>query len=204
MLGVPSVGAERLTTTYAAGVGGLGWPSHDEGAWSAADVPRSVIAAARRGDHAAFAVIVERHDDRLRALAFHLLQDREAMRDVLQDAYVKAYLGLPAFRGEADLGTWLYRIVYTTCLNHLRSASRRPCAADGDPARAIALSAASVDPVDDVHSALDLARRASWGWGTGGRCGSGSRRRRSSWAGRGRSTRDAARRYRSSAPVPAD
>ncbi|MEI6726986.1 MAG: sigma factor, partial [Actinomycetes bacterium] len=72
----------------------------------------TAIAQARRGDHGAFAALVTHYDDRLRALAFHLLGDPEATRDALQDAYVKAYVGLPGFRGESEIGTWLHRIVY--------------------------------------------------------------------------------------------
>ncbi len=87
-----------------------------------------MIAQARRGDHGAFTALVAHYDDRLRALAFHVLGDPDATRDALQDAYVKAYVGLPGFRGESEIGTWLHRIVYTTCLNHLRSTSRRPLA----------------------------------------------------------------------------
>jgi RNA polymerase sigma-70 factor, ECF subfamily len=56
----------------------------------------------------------------LRALAFRLLGDREAMDDVLQEAYAKAFRALPRFRGEAATGTWLYRIVYNVCLDELR------------------------------------------------------------------------------------
>jgi RNA polymerase sigma-70 factor, ECF subfamily len=71
-----------------------------------------------------FAQLVAEHDRPLRALAFRLLGDREAMDDVLQEAYTKAFRALPRFRGEAAAGTWLYRIVYNTCLDHLRRERR--------------------------------------------------------------------------------
>jgi len=67
-----------------------------------------------------FAAIVAANDDRLRALAYHLLDSREAMDDVLQEVYLKAYRGLPAFRGDSALATRLYRITYTTCMDRLR------------------------------------------------------------------------------------
>ena len=72
------------------------------------------------GDADRFAEIVAEHDRPLRALAFRLLGDREAMDDVLQEAYAKAFRALPRFRGEAATGTWLYRIVYNACLDQLR------------------------------------------------------------------------------------
>ena len=85
------------------------------------DVDRLVVARARRGDHRAFAQIVDHYDDRLRGLAYRLLGDRDRMDDVLQEAYVKAFRSLPRFKGESALGTWLYRIVYNACIDDLRS-----------------------------------------------------------------------------------
>ena len=74
---------------------------------------------------AAFMEMVRRHDPGLRMLAYRLLQDRTEMDDAMQDAYLKAFRGLPRFRGEAQARTWLYRIVYNTCLGLLRSRRRR-------------------------------------------------------------------------------
>ncbi|HVM10314.1 MAG TPA: sigma-70 family RNA polymerase sigma factor [Acidimicrobiales bacterium] len=86
-----------------------------------------------------FTSLVRAYDDRLRALAFRLLGDRDRMDDVLQEAYVKAYCAQAQFTGDADPGTWLYRIVYNACLDDLRSRKRRPTEPLGDrdlPARA--------------------------------------------------------------------
>lgn len=83
-----------------------------------------LLDAARLGDHRAFAELVRRHDDQMRALAWSILRDRGAMDDALQDAYLKAYRNLERFRGESALSTWLHRIVYRTCLDHVRR--RRP------------------------------------------------------------------------------
>ena len=71
-----------------------------------------------------FAHLVAEHDRPLRALAFRLLGDRDAMDDVLQEAYAKAFQALPRFRGEAAAGTWLSRIVYNACLDQLRRERR--------------------------------------------------------------------------------
>ncbi|HEU5082691.1 MAG TPA: sigma-70 family RNA polymerase sigma factor [Acidimicrobiales bacterium] len=92
-----------------------------------------LLDAARAGDHAAFTALLRRHDDQMRALAWSVLRDRTAMDDVLQDAYLKAYRNLDRFRGESRFSTWLHRIVYRTCLDHLRR--RRPTTAldDVDP-----------------------------------------------------------------------
>lgn len=80
------------------------------------------LASLLRGDRAAFGRLVAIYDERLRALAYHLLGSREAMDDALQETYLAAYRGLSGFRGDSSLGTWLYRITYTTCLQRLRKA----------------------------------------------------------------------------------
>jgi RNA polymerase sigma-70 factor, ECF subfamily len=92
------------------------------------------------------ASVIEANDRNLRGLAFRLLGDRDAMDDVLQDAYAKAYRGIARFRGESAASTWLYRIVYNACLDELRR--RRP--ADQLPADAHA-------PSDDLDLRIDLA-----------------------------------------------
>lgn len=89
------------------------------------EIDELVVARARRGDQDAFAGVVAHYDHRLRALAFRLLGDRDRMDDVLQEVYVKAFRSLPRFKGDAALGTWLYRITYNACMDELR---RRPAA----------------------------------------------------------------------------
>jgi RNA polymerase sigma-70 factor (ECF subfamily) len=111
--------------------------------------PATVVtteAAPRPGDHTGFAALVAAHDDSLRALAYHLLGSTQAMDDVMQEVYVKAYRGLSAFRGEAALGTWLHRIAYTTCIDHLRRSND----ADPLPAETIERVAAPDTPQEDL------------------------------------------------------
>jgi RNA polymerase sigma-70 factor, ECF subfamily len=84
------------------------------------EVSERVVAAACRGDHKAFVTIMRHYDRRLRLIAFRLLRDPDLMDDALQDVAIKAFRALPAFRGQSALGTWLYRITYTTCLDYLR------------------------------------------------------------------------------------
>ncbi|MEA2973255.1 MAG: polymerase sigma-70 factor, subfamily [Actinomycetota bacterium] len=85
------------------------------------EVDALVLARARRGDHRAFAQIVDHYDHRLRGLAFRLLGDRDRMDDILQEAYVNAFRSMPRFKGDSALGTWLYRIVYNACIDDHRS-----------------------------------------------------------------------------------
>ena len=90
------------------------------------DVDSAVITKAQGGDHSAFRVIVERYEEPLRVLAFQLLGDAEQMNDALQDTFVKAYAGLPRYRADAALGTWLHRICYRVCVDYLRTRKRSP------------------------------------------------------------------------------
>jgi len=72
------------------------------------------------GDRDAFGSLIRQHDLSMRRLAFGLVGDRGGMDDALQEAYLRAYRGLPSFHGDSAFGTWLYRIVYRTCLDELR------------------------------------------------------------------------------------
>jgi RNA polymerase sigma-70 factor (ECF subfamily) len=74
-----------------------------------------------------FESLIERHEARLRRVAFGMLGDPHRVDDVLQDAFVKAYRKLPArFESHSHEAAWLYRVVHRTCLNELRSRRRRP------------------------------------------------------------------------------
>jgi RNA polymerase sigma-70 factor, ECF subfamily len=78
-------------------------------------------------DRSSFVEVLRTHDDRMRGLAYKLLGgNRDRMDDALQDAYLRAYAALPRFRRESDVGTWLYRIVYNSCVDELRKSGRRP------------------------------------------------------------------------------
>ena len=96
------------------------------------EIDARVVAQASHGDRAAFTAIVHHYERRLRVLAYQILQDPQAIDDVLQDVFVAAYAALPGFRGDATLGTWLYRITCNVCLQSLRT-HRRPAIADDPP-----------------------------------------------------------------------
>lgn len=73
-----------------------------------------------------FEGLLERHEARLRRVAFGMLGDPHRVDDVLQDAFVKAYRKLPAhFESPEQESAWIYRILHRTCLNELRSRRRR-------------------------------------------------------------------------------
>lgn len=85
-----------------------------------------LLAAHVAGDPTAFATLVRRHRDRLWAVALRTTGDPEEAADALQDALLKAHRSAATFRGDAQVTTWLHRIVVNACLDRLRRAKARP------------------------------------------------------------------------------
>lgn len=85
-----------------------------------------LIKKAVDGSHDAFAQLIRRYDDRMRAVAYQMTGDSHAMDDVLQVSYLKAYKSLSTFRSEASFSSWLHRIVVNTCHDLQRKKKRRP------------------------------------------------------------------------------
>lgn len=80
---------------------------------------RVLVAAFQAGHAAAFDVIVTRHQRHVYQICYRFMHNHEDAADLAQDTFVRAHRGLARFKGDAALGTWLYRIAVNTCLNHL-------------------------------------------------------------------------------------
>lgn len=87
------------------------------------DLP--LVQKARTGDRSAFNRLVLKYQDRVVGFCVRLEGGRQDGQDAAQEAFVKAYRSLDAYRGEARFSTWLYRIVVNTCRNRQRSWWRR-------------------------------------------------------------------------------
>ena len=77
------------------------------------------------GDPNAFSTLVERHQDRLWAVALRVMGSPDDAADALQDAYVAAFRRAGTFRGDSLVTTWLHRVVVNACLDRLRRAKVR-------------------------------------------------------------------------------
>jgi RNA polymerase sigma-70 factor (ECF subfamily) len=77
---------------------------------------RALVERCRAGDEQAFQELVDRHKDLVFALIARTVQDRSRAEDLAQDVFLRVHRGLPYFRGEARLSTWIYRIVANVCL----------------------------------------------------------------------------------------
>lgn len=78
------------------------------------------------GETHVFAVLVSQYQRKALSLAERMMQDSEEARDLVQDAFVKAYRSLGSFKQDSTFSTWFYRIVYTSCLNALDKRKRTP------------------------------------------------------------------------------
>jgi RNA polymerase sigma-70 factor, ECF subfamily len=85
----------------------------------------ALAARAAAGDGHAFEEIVARYEARVFRLACRLTSETDAP-DVLQETFLQVYRHLPSFRGESQLGTWLYRIATNAALMLRRTRARRP------------------------------------------------------------------------------
>ncbi len=81
--------------------------------------------AARRREDAAFEALVREHQHRVYSFCLRMLGEPEEALDVSQDVFLSVHRHLGTFRGEARLGTWLYRIARNHCLNRLTYLRRR-------------------------------------------------------------------------------
>jgi RNA polymerase sigma-70 factor (ECF subfamily) len=77
---------------------------------------RELVARCQRGDDSAFAELVDRYKNLVYAMIYRMMTERTQVEDLAQDVFLKVHRGLPYFRGEARLSTWIYRIVANVCV----------------------------------------------------------------------------------------
>jgi RNA polymerase sigma-70 factor (ECF subfamily) len=89
------------------------------------DIDQQLVVRAQRGDKRAFELLVVKYQRKLGRLLARFIRDPAEVEDVTQEAFVKAYRALPAFRGDSAFYTWLYRIGINTAKNYLMALGRR-------------------------------------------------------------------------------
>ncbi|MFD9286585.1 RNA polymerase sigma factor [Streptomyces mirabilis] len=136
------------------------------------DLPDGLLAVrAAEGDEDSFAVLVQRHNRSLLALARGMLGNPQDAEEAVQDAFVSAWRRLPEYRHRAEFRTWMYRITVNRCLTMRR---RRPPplsldtvaeVATGDvwsqPARSAEQDAAT-EALSRALAELDADQRICW------------------------------------------
>lgn len=90
------------------------------------DADQLLVDKAQKGEKRAFDLLVLKYQHRVATVVTRYLRDTDAVPDIVQEAFIKAYRALPAFRGDSAFYTWLYRIAINCANNHLDAAGRRP------------------------------------------------------------------------------
>lgn len=85
-----------------------------------------LVGRLKAGEPDAFEELVRTAGGRMLAVARRFFADEDAARDVVQDAFLSAFRGIGNFDGQAQLTTWLHRIVVNAALMRLRARQRRP------------------------------------------------------------------------------
>ena len=86
---------------------------------------KALVARCRAGDLDAFEQIYRTHSSRLYSLTCRMVGNVTEAEDLLQEIFLSAHRKLDSFRGDAALGTWLYRLATNQCLDYLRSRAAR-------------------------------------------------------------------------------
>jgi RNA polymerase sigma factor (sigma-70 family) len=119
----------------------------------------ALLAAHLDGDPDAFAELVSRHRDRLWAVALRTTGDHEEAADAVQDGLLSAFRRAASFRGDAQVSTWLHRIVVNACLDRMRRQRVRqadPLPDDGDRLREPAAQPVAEDPAEAGERRTDV------------------------------------------------
>jgi RNA polymerase sigma-70 factor (ECF subfamily) len=120
----------------------------------------SLLRAARAGDPDAFERLVAPYQRKAYAFALRHAGDPDLAQDICQEGLIKAYLALPGFDGRSAFSTWLFRIVYTTAIDHARKRRARvpeePFPDAGEPPEA------GTEAVARFFEGLRLKERDDW------------------------------------------
>jgi RNA polymerase sigma-70 factor (ECF subfamily) len=116
-----------------------------------------LVARATAGDVESFNQLIVRWERPIFALAFRTLGREEDARDVAQEAFMRAYRGLPGFKGQAKFSSWLYRITLNLCRDWMRRERRAPLVAVPEGLDPTDLADERASPIESVE--VLVARR---------------------------------------------
>jgi len=115
-----------------------------------------LVALATAGDLDCFNQLVARWERPIYALAYRTLGREEDARDVVQEAFLRAFRGLRNFRGDAKFSSWLYRITLNLCRDWIRRERRAPIAQMPEGVDPIEVADEKMSPTESVE---DLVAR---------------------------------------------
>jgi DNA-directed RNA polymerase specialized sigma24 family protein len=86
---------------------------------------QQLIHALQARQESAFQLLVETYKNRLYNTVLGFIQNEADAEDILQEVFIRVYENIQSFKGEAALGTWMYRIAVSQALDHLRRKKRK-------------------------------------------------------------------------------
>jgi RNA polymerase sigma-70 factor, ECF subfamily len=103
----------------------------------------ALLARLQTGDELALGELADAYSSKIYQLAFRYLRNKEDAEEVTQDVLYKVYRKVGAFRGDAALSSWIYRITFNAAMSRLRTAKyqrsqdedRRAASVDADEPR---------------------------------------------------------------------
>ena len=117
------------------------------------------------GDEDAFEEFVRAHHGRVARIAGRFFRRADTIEEIVQEVFVKAYSGMPGYRGEVPLGHWLARITVNACYDQLRRQRARPevgfSQLGGDPEAFVASYVSPDGEGSAAHLAREEARRTA-------------------------------------------
>lgn len=118
----------------------------------------ALIEAVRRGDAGSREALYHRYKRRVYALAVRIVGATDA-EEVAQEAFIRIFRGLPKFRGDAALSTWIYRLAVNAALSHRARRASAPAETQDDELEAAAADAAGDGRAEPAHGDAVLRSR---------------------------------------------
>jgi RNA polymerase sigma-70 factor (ECF subfamily) len=94
------------------------------------ELDSALVERVQAGEKRAFDLLVAKYQHKIVSVIARYVSDWSECQDVAQEAFIRAYRAIPAFRGDSAFYTWMYRIAINTAKNYLVSQGRRPPAED--------------------------------------------------------------------------
>lgn len=115
------------------------------------------------GDVESFNQLVRRWERPIYALAYRTIGREEDARDVCQETFLRAFRGLPGFKGQAKFSSWLYRIALNLCRDWIRRQRRTPVVATPEGLDLVELASEQgpVESVEDLVARREMSRAVS-------------------------------------------